>query len=55
MEQKNNSIGCNVEECKFHAGNEDFCTLDRIMVVKHEHKAQTVECTDCGSFEYGMH
>lgn len=47
----NDSIGCNVTECKYHAKNEDFCTLEQIKVVKHELKASSVGCTDCGSFE----
>lgn len=51
MNETNHSIGCNVEECKFHAKNEDFCTLNRINVVKHEKSAKTPECTDCASFK----
>ncbi|WP_251861283.1 DUF1540 domain-containing protein [Clostridium sp. Marseille-Q2269] len=47
----NHSIGCNVHECKYHAQNMDYCTLDHIHVTKHEHEAKSVECTDCGSFE----
>ncbi|PAB58073.1 DUF1540 domain-containing protein [Anaeromicrobium sediminis] len=46
----NSSIGCNVTECKYHAGSKNLCTLDHIDVVKHTQKADTVECTDCGSF-----
>ncbi|WP_110942879.1 DUF1540 domain-containing protein [Inediibacterium massiliense] len=47
----NNSIGCNVTECKYHAKSVPQCSLDHIEVVKHETNATTVECTDCGSFE----
>lgn len=47
----NDSIGCIVTECKFHAKDQDYCTLEKIQVTKHEMKASTVECTDCGSFE----
>jgi hypothetical protein len=50
MVTPNSHIGCTVKECKYHSPNENFCTLDRIMVTKH-HDATTVECTDCGSFE----
>ncbi|ADL51891.1 DUF1540 domain-containing protein [Clostridium cellulovorans] len=46
----NNSIGCIVNECKFHS-RDNYCELERINVVKHEATANTVECTDCGSFE----
>ncbi|MCY6372076.1 DUF1540 domain-containing protein [Clostridium ganghwense] len=48
---RNNSIGCTVCECKFHDNNKNFCTLERINVVKHTIAADTVECTDCGSFQ----
>lgn len=47
----NESIGCKVEECKFHAGSKDYCTLNQIVVDKHEPVAKSTECTDCGSFE----
>lgn len=47
----NNSIGCTVAECKYHSGAENYCTLQKINVVKHVNMANTVECTDCGSFE----
>lgn len=46
----NNSISCTVTECKFHCHEDNYCTLEKIQVVKHEAKAKTVECTDCGSF-----
>jgi hypothetical protein len=49
----NDSIGCIVTECRFHAKDENFCTLEQIKVVKHESSAETVECTDCGSFQRG--
>ena len=47
----NKNIGCVVTECKFHAGNEDYCTLNHIHVSKHEATAKSIECTDCASFE----
>nr|WP_315019879.1 DUF1540 domain-containing protein [uncultured Aminipila sp.] len=28
-----------------------YCTLDKIDVVKHAEMADTIECTDCGSFK----
>ncbi len=48
---QNNSIGCNVNECQYHAKSKNFCTLEHIEVVKHHNPAQTQECTDCGSFK----
>ncbi|KMT22130.1 DUF1540 domain-containing protein [Clostridium cylindrosporum] len=50
----NPSIGCIVSECQFHCKTDDYCTLDKIQVVKHEHEASTTECTDCGSFKRGL-
>ncbi|KAB3525916.1 DUF1540 domain-containing protein [Alkaliphilus serpentinus] len=47
----NKSIGCTVNECKYHAKNESFCSLDHINVVKHTNRATNPEATDCGSFE----
>ncbi|ARC83984.1 hypothetical protein U732_500 [Clostridium argentinense CDC 2741] len=47
----NSSIGCTVSECKYHYKEDNYCTLNRIHIVKHEPEAKVVECTDCGSFE----
>ena len=47
----NNSIGCVVSECEHHCKEDNFCTLNKIEVVKHESVAKTPECTDCGSFK----
>lgn len=46
----NDSIGCTVNECRFHDSNANYCTLEQIQVVKHESVAKTPESTDCGSF-----
>lgn len=51
MGKHNDSIGCVVSECRFHAKAEDYCTLEKIQVTKHETMAKTKQCTDCGSFE----
>ena len=48
---KNESIGCTVPECRYHNKSENYCTLSKIEVKKHEPLAKTKECTDCGSFE----
>nr|WP_242944051.1 DUF1540 domain-containing protein [Clostridium sp. N3C] len=47
----NDSIGCIVDECKYHAKNVDYCTLQQIKIVKNERNANSVQATDCGSFE----
>lgn len=48
---ENKSIQCNVDECKYHAQAVDYCTLDKILVGKHESEATEIQCTDCESFE----
>lgn len=47
----NESIGCSVEQCKFHSNSKEYCTLNKIMVGTHESNPTKVECTDCNSFE----
>lgn len=49
--EKNTSIGCTVQQCKYHNKSEDYCTLDKIMVGTHEMNPKVPECTDCKSFE----
>ena len=39
MMKHNNSIECTVCECKYHCGEDEYCTLDQIKVTKHENKA----------------
>ncbi|MBU3146703.1 DUF1540 domain-containing protein [Clostridium sp. CF012] len=48
--KKNESIGCIVTECRHHSQEEQYCSLDKIQVVKHG-SDNTVEHTDCGSFD----
>lgn len=49
--EHNSSIGCSVSECKFHCKDDDYCTLEKIQVVKNSQMASSIECTDCGSFK----
>lgn len=46
----NQSIECEVDECKFHDQSSEHCTLNKIKVEKNETRATNVESTDCGSF-----
>lgn len=48
---KNECIGCTVTECRHHSQKDQYCSLDKIQVVKHNNSANSVEQTDCGSFE----
>ena len=49
--EKNPSIQCSVNECSYHASSDNYCTLDKIQVGKHESHATKSECTDCESFK----
>ncbi len=48
---KNPSIKCTVEQCKYNNQNDSYCTLNEIIVGTHESSPKMVECTDCQSFE----
>lgn len=47
----NSSIKCSVNECKYHATTENYCTLDNINVGKCDCTTCTCEDTECASFE----
>ena len=46
----NKSIECTVQSCANHCGNENYCSLDRILVGTHECNPTMDQCTDCMSF-----
>lgn len=50
--ETNSSIGCTVDDCEYHDSS-DYCTLDKIMVVKTDSMEDVTaqEATDCGSYE----
>lgn len=47
----NPSIGCSVEQCQYHYGAQDFCSLDKIQIGTHEQNPTVNQCTDCQSFQ----
>ena len=49
--KKNPSIGCSVTTCQYHSLEENYCTLQQIMVGSHELHPTQIEGTDCESFE----
>ena len=49
--EKNPSIQCVVSECRFHAQNADYCTLEKIKVGQNDSFSSKVEDTDCNSFQ----
>ena len=46
----NKSIECTVHQCAHHCENENYCSLDRILVGTHEVNPTMDQCTDCKSF-----
>ena len=46
----NKCIECTVRQCAHHCGNENYCSLDRIMVGTPEMNPPMDQCTDCKSF-----
>jgi len=52
MENKkaNHCIACSVTNCAHHAGMENFCSLDRVVIGTHEKNPTVVQCVDCESF-----
>lgn len=48
--EKNASIQCVVNECKYHYGKSDHCTLEQIKVGKSEAVINKAVDTDCTSF-----
>lgn len=47
----NHSIGCSVTECRYHSGQENYCSLQQIQVGKSELHANRADCTECDSFQ----
>ena len=46
----NKCIECTVQSCAYHCDNENYCSLDRILVGTHEVNPTQDQCTDCKSF-----
>lgn len=51
MNGKNESIQCTIKSCAHHAKDENYCSLDKILVGTHEANPTEKACTDCESFE----
>lgn len=49
--EANSSIKCGVYECKHHADDVEYCTLNSIRVGSCECSPKTKEGTDCESFD----
>ena len=49
-EKTNHCIACTVQQCAHHCKDDNYCSLDRILVGTHEHNPTEDQCTDCKSF-----
>ncbi|MCD8391512.1 MAG: DUF1540 domain-containing protein [Firmicutes bacterium] len=49
--EKNTSIKCTVDQCRYHCPTADYCSLKEIQVGCHEPNPTVSECTDCCSFQ----
>ncbi len=47
----NESIKCTVQQCEYHCGNDNYCSLPNIRVGTHEMNPTESQCTDCESFK----
>ncbi|MBO5065653.1 MAG: DUF1540 domain-containing protein [Clostridia bacterium] len=50
-DQKNNSIGCTVDSCKYHCNDANYCSLKTIEVGACNCDPKSVDSTCCQSFE----
>ena len=50
-EQKNNSIGCTVDSCVYHAKDANYCTKNAIEVGSCNCEAKSIDATCCQSFK----
>ena len=46
----NKCIECTVSQCRYHFGNQNYCSLQQIKVGTHETNPTVQQCTDCLSF-----
>lgn len=47
----NKSIECVVDNCRFHSGRDNYCTLSKIKIGKEIEHPTDHQYTDCRSFE----
>lgn len=46
----NKCIECSVRQCAHHAGDSNYCVLDKVSIGTHEPNPTMTECVDCLSF-----
>ena len=47
----NPSIGCSVDQCRYHCKDKAYCSLDNITVNTTDSHGTTKDCTQCYSFK----
>ncbi len=48
--EPNRSISCTVENCVYHCGGCDYCSLENISIGSHEERPHRETGVDCQSF-----
>lgn len=51
MAKANQSIKCTVQQCSNHCMDQNYCSLNEILVGTHEMNPSMDQCTDCKSFK----
>lgn len=51
MKDKNDSIGCSVDNCKYHCKEDNYCSKKNIKVDMCDNQPHTSDATCCRSFE----
>ncbi len=46
----NKHIECSVSSCKNHCNEENYCSLEKVVIGTHESNPTMNQCTDCESF-----
>ena len=47
----NECIKCTVDNCKYHNGEQNYCSLGKIQIGSHKACPTDCKCVDCESFE----
>ena len=46
----NYSIHCTVQDCRYHKGDENYCSLDTVNISSRDKNPTDAHCVDCSSF-----
>lgn len=51
----NYAIHCTVKDCRYHKGDENYCSLDTVNISSRENNPTDQHCVDCCSFKCRNH